>query len=159
MTGSAEYSDYEADVIFWQDIEVDKKVKKGTEVKVKISKGKQKVKVPNVIGFNFSQAQGMLERDGLVVSIQYATDEEEKNNVFKTEPEAQAEVDKGSTVILYVSQGNSNEVEVSKLIGKTIEKARKECEETLELVVKTEDVNSSEPEGTEIGRASCRGRV
>ncbi|HHX56819.1 MAG TPA: Stk1 family PASTA domain-containing Ser/Thr kinase [Clostridiales bacterium] len=157
MTGSAEYSDYEADVIFWQDIEADKKVKKGTEVKVKISKGKQKVKVPNVIGFNFSQAQGMLERDGLVVSIQYATDEEEKNNVFKTEPEAQAEVDKGSTVILYVSQGNSNEVEVSKLIGKTIEKARKECEETLELVVKTEDVNSSEPEGTVVGQSISAG--
>ncbi len=157
MTGSAEYSDYEADVIFWQDIEVDKKVKKGTEVKVKISKGKQKVKVPNVIGFNFAQAQGMLERDGLVVSIQYATDEEEKNNVFKTEPEAQTEVDKGSTVILYVSQGNSDEIEITNLIGKTIEKARKECEETLELVVKTEDVNSSEPEGTVVGQSISAG--
>ena len=44
--------------------------------------------------------------------------------MFKTEPEANTEVEKGSTVILYVSQGNSKEVEVPKLIGKTIEKAK-----------------------------------
>ena len=158
MIGSPEYSDYEADVIFWQDIEPDKRVKQGTEVKVKISKGKQKVKVPNVIGFNFNQAQAMLERDGLVASIQYATnEEEEKNNVFKTEPEANTEVEKGSTVILYVSQGNSKEVEVPKLIGKTIEKARKECEETLELIVVVEEVNSSEPEGTVVGQSISAG--
>lgn len=157
MTGSAEYSDYEADVIFWQDVEPDKRVKNGTEVKVKISKGKQKIKVPNVIGFNYTQAQSMLERDGLVASIQYATDEEEKNNVFKTEPEAQTEVDKGSTVILYVSQGNSSEVAIPNLIGKTIERARKECEETLELVVRTEEVNSSEAEGIVVGQSISEG--
>lgn len=158
MDGSREYSDYEEDKIFWQSIEENKKIAKGTEVKVKISLGKEKVKVPNVVNMHLSMAQSTLKSSGFEVEEKYAENKDvDEGYVYKSEPAASSEVEKGSKIVIYVSRGSSEEVTMTNVVGMTIEKATSELQ-YLGLKVKTEPVNSKEAEGKVVGQSIEAGK-
>ncbi|MGH9178387.1 MAG: Stk1 family PASTA domain-containing Ser/Thr kinase [Acidimicrobiales bacterium] len=80
------------------------------------------VTVPNVKGQLAGQAEEILTGQGLVVEQQLEENEADENVVFDQEPEGDTRVERGSTVILKVSQG-ATAVEVPDVVGDSEEDA------------------------------------
>ncbi|MGN0696904.1 MAG: Stk1 family PASTA domain-containing Ser/Thr kinase [Oscillospiraceae bacterium] len=77
-----------------------------TTVKVRVSKGPQMVTIRNVYDLEANTAKDMLEKQGFFVTIAFQTDDSvDENHVIATEPAHNEKVEKGSTIIMYVSQG------------------------------------------------------
>ncbi|MGN0691035.1 MAG: PASTA domain-containing protein, partial [Oscillospiraceae bacterium] len=76
-----------------------------TNVKVKVSKGPQMVTVRNVYDLEANEAKNMLQEQDFFVTIAFQTSDVEENHVIATEPARNEKVEKGSTIIMYVSLG------------------------------------------------------
>ena len=77
----------------------------GTEVTVQVSVGAGKVTVPDVIGWPQADAESALTSAGLLVSVEQKADTSQTvdyGEVFDQGPVAGEEVEKGTTVVLYV---------------------------------------------------------
>jgi serine/threonine-protein kinase len=122
-----------------------------------------RVQVPNVIGRTADEAAQVVEDAGLVAERQVQQNEAEPDTVFDQEPKGDATVDRGSSVILFIS-GGQEQVEVPNVVGKDIDTATNELE-ALGLVVRVSDrpdeaaprgqVLEQDPEpGEEIARGS-----
>ena len=75
------------------------------------------VLVPNLVGADRTEALAALREVGLFADfIEEASDTAAEGTVIRTDPEANAEVEEGSTVIVYISQG-AEEGRVPSLIG------------------------------------------
>ncbi|MBQ8079430.1 MAG: Stk1 family PASTA domain-containing Ser/Thr kinase, partial [Oscillospiraceae bacterium] len=153
--GETEYSEYERDIIFFQDINAGDAVSNGQTVSVNVSLGKNMAKVPDVDGLHYEYARKMIEQEGFVGDLKYelASDGTEASNVIRTEPANGEEAEAGSTVVIFVSKGiDTNEVEVGQYIGMKLDDATRLCE-YYGLVVETKDEASLEEEGTVIAQS------
>jgi beta-lactam-binding protein with PASTA domain len=77
----------------------------GTEVVVKVSKGKAPISVPNVVGSDLAAAQQKLQDLGLSVAVQQQQSDKPANQVLGQDPPQGSGVQKGDRVILTVSSG------------------------------------------------------
>ena len=145
---SEEYNEADAGIIIAQDIEPGTEFKKGDTVKVKVSKGMETVLVPDCSNMNQEIAKDLLRQRGLECEVKNSTSSEvKKGYVIKTEPEKDAEVHKGSTIILYVSMGiDAGTIKVENFVGMKAEDAVTYAEYK-GLKPKTEPVASYKPEG------------
>ena len=146
---SSEFSSYEKDKIFDQDIKTNDPVKKGQTVNVKVSLGARKVTLPNLEGYDFESAKTLIYSLGLQVDPRTTYDPEiEAGKVIKTDPAGPIELTPGDYVQVVVSRGkNAVEVIVPTFIGMQWDLARTMAEGN-DLVVGKEDVDDSSPEGT-----------
>lgn len=146
---SREYSDYEKDKIFDQDIAPENPVSKGEQVNVKVSLGAKQVKMPDVTGWDFETAKTTIINAGLNVEPRYTYDDEiEAGKVISTDPAGPAELEPGSYVIIYISRGeNLDTVPMPNFVGLDWEHAQSMAEE-LGLVLQKEDDNDTAEEGT-----------
>ncbi len=149
-----EYTDqYEVDVIYKQSVDGGERVKKNDdgviELAVAVSKGIQKVTIPDLTDYTAEEAQEALESLGLTVEQKKTQSTSEENiqtgHVIRTDPANAEEVAVGSTVVVYVSQGVAvDETDVPNFVGMTQEEAQKECDSRkLELEV-TEEASTEE---------------
>lgn len=89
-----------------QSIDEGTAITKDTAITIVISSGKEMTKVPDVVGYEDSQATTMLEEAGLKVTHGYAYDDKvEKDHVISSDPVYGTEVEEGSTVKIIVSNG------------------------------------------------------
>lgn len=161
---SREFSnDYAEGEIMSQRPEAGKSIKEDGEIVVVVSKGSKKVTVTDVRNMTEKQARIELEtRLGLVVKIEYETSSEVlKDYVVRTSPAENSEVAEGDTITVYLSKGTDvKKVNMTKLIGMSLDDAKREIER-LGLVVGTvgesessrdkgEVLSQSIAEGTEI---------
>ena len=102
------------------------KIKEHSEISVIISKGTEKVDVPNVVGKTKEEAEKELKAAGLVPEIIEENDEKvEAGIVLSQDPEDGENVNKGSKVKLVVSKGSAIvKVEVPSLVGKNEQEAK-----------------------------------
>lgn len=102
-----------------QSIDEGTAITKDTAITIVISSGKEKTKVPVVVGLEDSQATTLLEEAGLKVTHGYAYDDKvEKDYVISSDPVSGTEVEEGSTVKIIVSNGKEQKsVVVPKLEG------------------------------------------
>jgi eukaryotic-like serine/threonine-protein kinase len=77
----------------------------GTEVVVKVSKGKAPISVPGVIGADLATAQQKLQDLGLQVAVQQQQSDKPANQVISQDPPEGSGLQKGDRVILTVSSG------------------------------------------------------
>jgi eukaryotic-like serine/threonine-protein kinase len=77
----------------------------GTEIVVKVSKGKAPISVPNVVGKDLSEAQQTLQGLGLTVAVTQQQSDKPANQVIGQDPPDGSGVEKGARVILTVSSG------------------------------------------------------
>ncbi len=147
--------DYEINIIYRQSLEAGTMQKKNDngkiELAIAVSRGIQKVTVPDLTNYTYEDAREALESLGLTVEEKKteSTSEENitENHIIKTIPEANTEVQIGSVVTVYVSMGITlDETDVPDFVDMTLEEAEKECE-ARGLVLTTEEANSSEDEG------------
>ncbi len=100
-------SEYDAGIVTWQSESPRKTIKAGREIRVVISKGEEKIPVPALKGQDRDQAEVMLKNKGLDVGSvgdEYS-DIVSEGYVARQEPEANAEVAKGSKVNIWLSKG------------------------------------------------------
>ncbi len=149
-----EYTDFEQDVIYFQDVAVDDSIVSGQTVYVDVSLGVSMKTVPEVSGMFYEYAEQLLTQEGFTCDRRYDISEDgvTENNVIRTEPAAGEEVPAGSEIILYISKGvDSDLVEIDNFIGKSLDDATQLCN-YYGLVVEAIDEPSLEPENTVIAQ-------
>ena len=103
-----QWSEVTKDQIFEQEYPAGRKIKTGTEVKVKVSMGIRQVEIQDLENLSLSVAENKLIKDGFKVKKTFIeSDEVEKDNVIRTEPAAHEMADQGSTVVLFVGPENT----------------------------------------------------
>ena len=132
-------------------------MKEKTTIKVKVSKGTEKVKVPKVAGMTYDEAVKELENNKLLAEKVEETSKEIKEGiVISQETEANAEANAGDTVKIHVSIGTGiAQVVMPSVLGKTESDAR----QTLEgknLVVKVEYKENTDKENGEVLEQSIK---
>ncbi len=112
------------------------KVKEGTTIKVVISKGTEKTKVPNVKGKQREEAVELIEDAKLKVEVVEETSKTVKEGyVISQETNPDTEVNAGDTVKIHVSTGTGiKQVTMIDVTGKTEADAKKALED-LKLIV------------------------
>jgi len=146
---SQEYSEYNIDRIFDQDIEPGTPIQKGDTVHVKVSIGTKRVELPDVTGWDFETAKTQLLGLGLYVDQRNSYDDEvPEGKVISTDPEAPVEIEPGSYVRVMVSLGpNKDTVAVPNFVGMNWDLA-KEMADGMCLVLAKNEVSDEAPAGT-----------
>ena len=123
------------------------KIKEGSIIKVKISKGKNMVTVPKLVGITKEDAVSALEELDLYADIEEVYDNKvESGYVIEQSVKQNEEIDAGETINIKVSKG-IEKVEVPNLVGKTEDEAKKAITEAglkLKTVVITEDTTKDD---------------
>jgi serine/threonine-protein kinase len=120
--------------------------------------GGEPVNVPDIIGMEENEARAELRDVGLEAETQRGPSRRKEEIVFKTDPEEGAEVDEGSTVIIFVSTG-PREVPMPNVIGLPLPEAREEIEEAGLEVGDITRTPSEEPEGEVIDTSHPAGEL
>jgi len=107
------------DTVLSQSPKAGKEVNKDSDIDIVLSKKVEKVSVPSVIGRSKKNATVILSTKNLKASVVERFDDDvEKGLVIKQTPSAGTEVEKNSTVTIYVSKGPEvNEVSVPNVVG------------------------------------------
>jgi serine/threonine-protein kinase len=112
---------YKQGIVFKQDPAAGVKVEKGGTVTIWASTGKPKVKVPDVKGMQWTQAQQQLTSAGLKPT-EHIVPGSPKGQVTATDPPAGASVPQGSTVRVNVYSG-PQPVAVPNVVGESLAQA------------------------------------
>ncbi len=128
--------------VYEQEFPEGRPVKVGQTVRVKVSKGIQRLEIQDLRNRTEDAAKKQLERDGFKWTIiRDESNDVVKGNVIGTLPEAHSMAEVGSTVSIIVSTGPSNKpFTVPNFVDMKIEDAAKKCDELgLKYTVKERD--------------------
>ncbi|TYB51775.1 Stk1 family PASTA domain-containing Ser/Thr kinase [Nonomuraea sp. PA05] len=110
-------SDVEKDAVIRTDPKAGTKVEKDSAVKLYVSSGPKKVKVPDgLIGMSQEDAEKVLDEAGLSGVIKTRNSSKPQGTVVATDPKAGTEIEEGGSVTLFVPKALS---EVPSVIGLT----------------------------------------
>ncbi len=114
-----DFSQYENGKIYSQEPEAGKTVKKGRRIKVWISRGQDKVTVPDFNGMELSEAKVSAEKLGLIVkNIAYTQKNIAYNQVISSDPSAGSTVYRNKEISFLVNMKNTGEeVRMPDLMG------------------------------------------
>ncbi|GAA3000916.1 Stk1 family PASTA domain-containing Ser/Thr kinase [Streptosporangium longisporum] len=110
-----------AGVVIETDPAADTEVDKGDEVTLKVSKGVEKIEVPDVVGKSAEEARSILEEAGFEVTLQSKASSRKQGIVFETVPAAGKKYNKGGSVRIYVPK---EAVEVPGVTNLTVKDAK-----------------------------------
>lgn len=122
-------ADQPKDHVCQQSAEVDSKIPKDQSVTLQLSKGAEKVEVPDVTGDSFEDAEAELKDKGFEVDKQSKTSNEEEGTVLKQDPKSGSKRDKGSTITLTVAVA-PEEVTIKDVSNKTQAEATRSSKPT-----------------------------
>ena len=135
------------------------KVKQGSTVKVVISKGQEKTKVPKVIGMKQDEATKALETAKLKVEvIEESSKKVQEGYVISQEADAETETFAGETVKIHVSTG-VEKASVPDVIGNSEADAKKSLEAQGFVVATTTSEDSSKATGVVLKQSIDAGKT
>jgi serine/threonine-protein kinase len=141
-------SDQQRDKILRQDPQPNTKVDEGSTVSLTVSGGPGQASVPSVDGLTQSQARKKIEAAGFKVTVsREASDTIPQGTVTRTAPPAGTQIDKGSTVALFVSSG-PQKVTVPSVVGQSQDAASAELSNLGLKVSIVQQDSATETEGT-----------
>ena len=156
-------ADVEAGFIISQDPEYinNYSVKEGSTVNVVVSKGKQLVKMPKVIGMEYSEAEKTLRDLGLKIEkVEEISQKVQEGYVISQENAENTDVEAGATVKIHVSKGNGiKKVTVTSVVGKDKEAAKSELTELGLEVNIVEEENTAKSDGVVLKQSIDVGTV
>ena len=115
ITSEAVYSDKEQGTVIGTTPSAGSKATKETEIKMQVSKGTEKISIPDVTGKSENDAKSTLTSAGLTVgsvTTDYS-DTREAGQVISQDPVGGTKVTKGTSVTLVVSLGKKPEQKIS----------------------------------------------
>jgi len=129
-----------------------RRVKKGREIALCVSRGQEKIKVPWVQGLELTQAEELIKSQGLSMKeVIYEYAESLSNNeVIRTDPPADTPILYNVGVTIYVSQGLTD-FRIPDLMWKTLNEAQTEANRR-GLVLETQYVADPSPNGVIIAQ-------
>ena len=159
---SEEYNkDVEENHVISQDptyVEGYNKVKEGSTVKVVLSKGTEKTKVPKVVGMSQEDAVTAIEDAKLKAEIVEETSKKvQEGYVISQETDANTEVDAGETVKIHVSTGVEKST-VPGVVGKSQDEAKKTLQDLGFVVTVTNAEDSSKENGVVLKQSLEEGK-
>ena len=159
---SEEYNkDVEENHVISQDptyVEGYNKVKEGSTVKVVLSKGTEKTKVPKVVGMSQEDAVTAIENAKLKAEIvEEASKKVQEGYVISQETDANTEVDAGETVKIHVSTG-VEKATVPGVVGKSQDEAKKALQDLGFVVTVTTTEDSSKDNGVVLKQSLDEGK-
>ncbi|MCI3931845.1 Stk1 family PASTA domain-containing Ser/Thr kinase [Streptomyces sp. AN091965] len=124
------------------------KVEKGDTINVVVSTGAPKVAVPSVLGLDEDEATEKLEGDDyqLKVETKQRISTETEGKVLEQDPVTGTEVQKGSTITLYIAKEQQKPT-VPDVSGQTWEAAKKQIEDSGLTATRTDVESDSVEEG------------
>ena len=131
--------------VFDQSRPPGERTEKGNLVVIKVSSGKPKASVPNVVGKQATDAAAALAEKGLKANVHYVHSEKDSGIVTGQFPKAGTRLLKGEQVRINVSQG-PKPVGVPSVVGSPFESAAGALQGT-GFAVARRDVDSNDPKG------------
>lgn len=118
--------DYEPGVIFEQSPVAGKKVKKNTVIKLTVANNSENVKIKDVVGMNYVEAEAALKADGFNVTlVPTESDTVEGNLVISTKPSPNTYLEYQGTVLVYYSTApQTSGITVPNVVGDQLSVAR-----------------------------------
>ena len=148
-----------------------RELKRGTAVVLTISKGKQQVTVPDLVGQSESEATTALEQAGLKAGVRRVPGSGPEGTVVAQSPRAAEKAPKGSTVQINVSKGGdttatttgtttapATRVTVPDVVGKT-QAAAKQQLANAGFKADVKEVPSQKPKGTVVAQFPAAGQT
>jgi beta-lactam-binding protein with PASTA domain len=111
--------------------------------------------VPDVVGEQLPEARELLEADGFAVRVEQQSSDRPADEVLSQRPPADDEAERGSVVVLTVSQG-VEQVEVPNVVGMS-ESAAADALREEGLEPRSRPVESDERAGTVVAQSPARG--
>jgi beta-lactam-binding protein with PASTA domain/tRNA A-37 threonylcarbamoyl transferase component Bud32 len=140
-------SDVQKDTVISTDPAEGTKVDKGQTVTLLVSKGTEKVTVPDgLIGLSADDAKAKLEESHLTGTVKTKTSSKSQGKVFETDPKAGEQLEKDGAVTLYIPKELSA---VPSVIGLTQDDATKALK-SAGFLVRAVEQPSQDPQGTVI---------
>ena len=134
------------------------KVKEGSTVKVVLSKGTEKTKVPKVVGMSQEDAVTAIEDAKLKAEIVEETSKKvQEGYVISQETDANTEVDAGETVKIHISTG-VEKATVPGVVGKSQDEAKKALQDLGFVVTVTNAEDSSKDNGVVLKQSLEEGK-
>lgn len=144
-----------AGIVFEQDPQPGQRIERGNFVTIRVSTGKPKVRVPNVVGQSRDDAVAALTDAGLEANVVPVNSLEPVDEVLATAPKAGTELVKGSTVRVNVSKG-PRPITVPSVIGIPYESAASQLQ-GLGFAVSREPVEDEAAAGVVVGQSAAPG--
>jgi len=142
---TTKFSDQPDGRVIGQDPSGNTKADKGSTVTLTVSKGREQVAVPQVVGLTAKSARGRLDNAGLTASERDENSTTvEKGRVISASPGEGEKVDKGSSVTLVVSSG-PEQVAVPDVTGKTYDEASSTLQAAGLKVTRTDKESDQDP--------------
>jgi beta-lactam-binding protein with PASTA domain/tRNA A-37 threonylcarbamoyl transferase component Bud32 len=141
--------------IITQDPDPDRYVDPGTAVSFVISLGEAEVQVPFVVGRPRAEAAATLEQAGFEVSFQEEDSDEDQGTVTRTDPSQGESVAKGTTVVVYYSDGPES---VPDVVGLMQPQAKNQIRNAGFKVETIENPNTTEPAGQVLSQSPQGGQ-
>ncbi|AQZ67700.1 serine/threonine protein kinase [[Actinomadura] parvosata subsp. kistnae] len=139
-------SDVEKNAVIGTDPKAGTKVEKKSPVKLIVSSGPKKVKVPDgLVGMPQADAEKVLEEAGLTGVIKTRNSTKPQGQVIATDPKAGTEIEEGGSVTLFVPKALS---EVPSVIGLTQQDATAQLKAAGFKVKVNPQPSNEAPEGT-----------
>jgi serine/threonine-protein kinase len=138
-------SEIDKDTVIKTDPPEGTKAPKGSTVKLHVSTGPKKVKVPDgLIGMSQAEATAALDKVGLQATVQTRVSSKPQGTVVATKPKSGESIEEGGTVTLWVPKELG---EVPSLVGLTVEDATAQLK-AAGFKAKVVPQPSDQPEGT-----------
>jgi serine/threonine-protein kinase len=133
------------------------RIERDSRVTLFVSTGPKEVEVPDVVGQDQDEAASRLRNEGLGVIIRERASREQVDTVVDQSPGAGQQVDEGSTVTLYVSNGRLREV--PDVIGLQQSEAEAELRDAgFSVGVRTRQVEEPDGEGRVLSQTPSGGK-
>jgi serine/threonine-protein kinase len=127
-------------------------VDRSSTVTLVVSSGPEQVNVPDVVGQQEADAAASLRAKGLSPFLREKASSEPEGTVVDQSPPAGEQVDQGSTVTLYVSNGKVKDV--PDVIGLNADEARVDLEDAgFKVSVRTRPTDQPDEDGTVLSQA------
>jgi len=150
-----EHEEAKIGIVFEQDPQPGDRIEKGNFVTVKVSTGKPKTTVPNVVGKSRDEAVAELVNAELEANVVPVNSLEPVNQVLAQAPKAGTELIEGSTVRINVSKG-PRPVTVPNVVGSAFETAESQLQ-GIGFAVAREDVEDDAAAGIVVGQNPAAG--
>ncbi len=141
---------YEAGVIYYQNVTAGTQVRANRTIRIKVSDGITTLYVPNLVGQDVSAAEQTLYDMGLDYSIRTQETEDDSipaDQVLSTDPPAGTQIEQNAIITLYISRGSvTAALRVPDVRGRTQEDATARLE-AVGLQVSVTEVDSDQAPG------------
>lgn len=117
-------------------------VERGTRVRLFVSSGPRRARVPDVVGLTQDAAEAELQRRGFEVRVRQRSSEEREGTVLDQDPAAGSELQRGAVVTIVVSSG-PQQVAVPNVVGESVDRARARLSQAgLRVVERSQEVTN-----------------